>query len=453
MIAGRPVTFRKGRPVELGNEAKTRLRRTIVFLAACVALNSTAFGIVIPVFGRRLDELGYGVADLSLLTGSYAFANLIAAPIWGALADRIGRKPVVVVALLGHLLGNLSYLALTDLTAIIAIRFGHGLLVAGMLPAAMAVIADIAPARQRGRWLAVIMASHGAAFVLGPVTGGALFDLAGFRAPFIASAVVTVPALLIVVPLLRESLTPRLRNRDQLMRQLLVQTRPNLSSRLPRPVSTFAVLLLATFAPLFALSFVEPQLIFFAFDVLDWSTTQVGLILFAYGLSIISMQLTLGGISDRRFERRWVIVAGIVALSGFYWGMTFMDVFLAIFLAAAVSGIGQGLTTPAVGASMLDLAAPHQRGTVMGLRSSASALGAVTGPALAFVVSGRIEPTTSFASAGVFVLLVAIVAAYGLRAKPTTGIELEAEAYRLRSLSAEATLRGLAVQSAAVRLS
>lgn len=340
---------------------------------------------------------------------------------------------------------------MTDLAALVALRFGHGLLAAGMLPVALAIVADIVPARQRGRWLAVIMASHGAAFVVGPVIGGALFDLAGYRASFIGSAVLAVPALLLVLPFLSESLTAKLRNRNALMRMLAAQTHRKLASKLPRPVSMFAVLLLAAFTPMFVLSFAEPQFIFFAFDVLDWSTTQVGLILFAYGFSIISMQLLLGGISDSRFDRRWVIVVGVTAESAFYWGMTFLDSFPLIFLAAAVSGVGHGLLSPAVSALMLDFAAPHQRAGVMGLRSSASAFGAVAGPALAFAVSGHVGSTWLFAGAATFVLVVAVIAALGLRAKPAPRLEVEVEAYRLRTMAAEATLRGLVVQSAAAR--
>ena len=204
--------------------------------------------------------------------------------------------------------------------------------------------------------------------------------------------------------------------------------------------------------PTFALSYVEPQFIFFAFDLLGWSTVQVGLILFAYGFLIMLMQLTLGGITDGRFERRSVIVLGIIAVSAFYWGMTFLTAFWAIILIAAVSGIGKGLTNPAISAFLLDLTTPHQRASVMGLKTSASSFGAVVGPALAFLVSGRIEPTMLFASAGVFVLLVASIAALGLRAKPAPRLEIEIDAYRTRLLAAGATLRGLALQSASARI-
>lgn len=451
MTGAAALAFRKGRHVVLAGTMPP-VGRTISLLAVCVALNATAFGIVIPVFGRRLGELGYGAADLSLLTGAYALAQLVTTPLWGALSDRIGRKPVVIVSLLGHLFGNLAYLFLTDLPLIVAVRFAHGFLATAVSPVTLAVVADIAPARQRGRWLALIMAAHAAAFVLGPVIGGALFDLAGFAAAFVASAVSAALALLIVTLFLKESLTPRLRNRNRLMRMLATQNHPRLANRLPRPLSTFAVLFLAIFTPTFAISFVEPQFIFFAFDVLDWNTTQYGLILFAYGIAIISTQLMFAHIADSRFGRRWGVSVGIVMESSVYWVLTFAPGFSVIFLAAAVSGIGQGLASPAVGLSMLNLAAPHQRATVMGLRGSASGLGALAGPALAFMVSGHVPPTTAFAGAAVFIVVVALIAAWGLRVRPVPTPEYEIESYRLRSLAAQATLRGLVVRSANARL-
>lgn len=424
----------------------------MLLLAACSALLATGFGIVIPVFARRLHELDYGAAELGLLTGAYALAQLIAAPLLGNLADRIGRKPIILIALAGHLFCNLGYLVTDDLAVMVANRLLQGALEAGMVPAALAVVADLTPERQRGRWLGTVMASTGGAFVLGPVVGGVLFDLAGFAAPFAVSAGLGGLALFLAWTFLGESQTPALRNRNRLESMLAAQSRRGFIQILPKPMSTFAVLLLASFTPYFALSYVEPQFMFFAYDVLDWSTARVGLILGAYGLCLMLTQVTLGGISDSRFERRWVVAVGLIAVSAFFFGMTVGDSFVFILLAAALSGVGKGIMTPAVGAFLLELAAPHQRASVMGLKSSATALGAVAGPTLAFLTSGRIEPTTLFASAGVFVLLTALISALALRTTSAPRLEVEVDAYRLRSLAAGATLRGLTVQSAANRI-
>lgn len=397
-----------------------------------------------------MDELGYGVADLSLLTASFAVAQFGAAPFLGKLADRIGRRPVIAIALIGHVLGNLCYLVATDLSSIVAVRFFQGLLEAGALPAALAAVADLTPARERGRWVGVILAAYGGAFVMGPVFGGALFDLAGFAAPFTASATLGGLGLLLVPAVLGESLTPALRVRNRLDAMLSDQSRHGLAQTLPRPVSTFVILLLAAATPNFVLSYVEPQMMFHAYDVLGWSTMDFGLMIGGYGASLILTQVMLGGISDKKFERRWVIGVGLIVQSTFFWGVTVLTGFLPILLVAAASGVGKGIMTPAVGAFLLDMAAPRQRASVIGLRTSAASMGAIAGPMLTFRASGWMEPTTLFASAGAFVLAVALITAVGLRVKPAP--RLEVEAYRLRSLAAGATLRGLVIHSAAARV-
>jgi len=73
-----------------------RARNTVLLLAASVAIVATGFGIVMPVFARRVGEFGSGVETLGLMTMSFALAAFLAAPLMGFLADRIGRRPLIL---------------------------------------------------------------------------------------------------------------------------------------------------------------------------------------------------------------------------------------------------------------------------------------------------------------------------------------------------------------------
>ena len=79
-----------------------RARNIILLLAACVALMMTGFGIIMPVFARRLGELGSGVEGLGLMTMSFALAQFLAAPVMGSLADRYGRRPFILLGQIGR---------------------------------------------------------------------------------------------------------------------------------------------------------------------------------------------------------------------------------------------------------------------------------------------------------------------------------------------------------------
>jgi MFS family permease len=93
----------------------------VLLLAASVGLMMTGYGIVMPVFVRRLDELGAGVAALGFMT--MAFAQFALAPFMGNLADRFGRRPLVLLALGGVVATNIAYLLTASVESYIVTRF------------------------------------------------------------------------------------------------------------------------------------------------------------------------------------------------------------------------------------------------------------------------------------------------------------------------------------------
>ena len=173
-----------------------RARNIVQLLAASVVIVATGFGIVMPVFARRLGEFGSGVEALGLMTMSFALAAFLAAPPLGFLADRFGRRPLILGGLAAYLVVNLAFLFAPSPEIFIVIRAVEGALTAGLMPTSMGVVADIIPEDRRAQWVGVLMGSMGAGIVFGPVMGGLLYDSWGFKAPFIASAAMALVAFL-----------------------------------------------------------------------------------------------------------------------------------------------------------------------------------------------------------------------------------------------------------------
>ena len=144
-----------------------------------------------PIFARRLGEFGSGVEALGLMTMSFALAQFISAPVMGALADRYGRRPLIIIGLVAFAIANIGFLLAASTKFFILVRALEGTLTAGIFPAAMGVVSDIAPEEQRARWAGILMGSYGAGFIFGPVLGGFLYDTWGYAMPFIASSTVT----------------------------------------------------------------------------------------------------------------------------------------------------------------------------------------------------------------------------------------------------------------------
>ena len=389
-------------------------RRVILLLAASVALMMTGFGIIFPVFGKRLGELGGGVQALGLMSMAFAAAQFLLAPFLGSLADRVGRRPIVLVSLGGFAVANVAFLLVDSAGGYVAVRFFEGAITAGLLPAAMAVVADTVEEEERARWTGIVMGSYGLGIIVGPALGGLRYEGGGFAAPFAVSAGLGALALLLAAALVPETRVPSPELRAPRGSSSELGTRRSdrpsgMLGSLPRPLTVFGTLLLLDFLAVFIFAFVEPQLVFFVYDDLGFSATQFGVIIGGYGLAMALGQAALGGLSDR-FGRTPLIAVGFLLNVAFYLGLVVTREFVPLLLVAVVAGLGTALLEPALSAFYLDVAGRAHRGRVMGFKESAAAFGGVTGPLAVALVSGWLGPLGVFAVAAALPALAAALA-------------------------------------------
>ena len=383
-------------------------RATIGLLAGCVGLMMTGFGIIMPVFARRIGELGGTVSDLGWMAMAFALAHAVLSPVLGSLSDRIGRRPLVLLGLAGFSLSNLLYLLAPTTGWFIAARAVAGVLTAGLYPAAMGAVDDLSSSEERGSNVGLVMAGYGIGFVVGPVLGGVLFDLWGFAAPFVASGILGLAALLAASRWVRET-----RTAHRPSTRAATRRRSMLAVRHAWPF--VAVLLATELGLILAFSAVEPQMVFYFYDALGWSTTQFGVVAAAYGIALASAQMLLSRSSDR-LGRKPVLLAGLVLTSVLYLGLATITSFAPMLVAAALAGLGTGLVGPASSAQLLDVAAASERGRAMGLKSSASSIGGVLGPLAIATFGGSASAVTVFFAAAVLVL--GLIAVHGATTYP-----------------------------------
>lgn len=439
-----------------------RARNIIWLLAASVALMMTGFGIIMPVFARRLGELGSGVEALGLMTMVFALTQLIAAPILGSWTDRLGRRPFILIALLAFTATNIGYLLVQTTPLFILVRALGGAFTAGLFPAAMGVVADIMPEEQRARWIGMIMGGYGAGFVFGPVLGGFLYDGWGFTAPFAISAVLAFGGFIAAAILVPETRTAPIRRREALRQRredggfdkLSQQEQPtSLWQSLPRPLAVFGTLLFVDFIGRFAFAFIEPQMVFYLYEELNWSTIQFGIVVGMYGLAMVFGQMVLGQMSDR-YGRKPIIVLGILLSSLLYVMLVFIRSYPLILVSSAIAGLGEALIAPAASAFYLDITERQYRGRIVGIKESVLSLGGVLGP-LAVVVTTRLTTARGiFMIAGGLILLAAFLAIILLKppSKPLPKTKnLAWQVNQQRSLAAQATLSGLVLSATRLR--
>jgi MFS family permease len=374
---------------EINAQAKT----IIWLLAASVGLLMIGYGLVMPIFAKRLSDMGAGVDALGYMTMAFAVGQFLFAPILGAVADKRGRRPLILVALGVIIVANAAYLVASEPWMYIFIRFWQGALTAGLLPASIGVVSDLMPANSRAKWIGILMSSYMGGFIFGPFVGGVLYDTWGFGAPFVVSAVFGAIGLIFGLLKLPETRWLNLYADPEKTATNEVTTAKK--AVLPRPFYLFATLLALDFLVMFVFAFIEPQMAFYFYEQLKFSTTQFGLLVGVYALAMVIGQATLGKLSDR-FGRKPIILVGLLMNMSFYIGLAVARDYSVHLVVAAIAGIGASLIMPALSAFYIDISSEEHRSRIMGIKESAAALGGAAGPLLVAIVSQFVTPQIVF---------------------------------------------------------
>ncbi|MDF2636944.1 MAG: major facilitator transporter, partial [Pelosinus sp.] len=158
-------------------------KRALPILFLVMFLVMIGFGIIIPVLPFYAEEIGANPTQLGLLMAVYSLMQLIFAPFWGKLSDRIGRKPIMMMGIAGLALSFFMQAMATELWMLFAARIIGGILSSANMPTAMAYVADITTPENRGKGMGIIGAATGLGFVFGPAIGG-VFSKTSMNLPF-----------------------------------------------------------------------------------------------------------------------------------------------------------------------------------------------------------------------------------------------------------------------------
>jgi len=169
-------------------QKRQRYPRGFGVIWTTVAVDLIGFGIVLPILPQYAERFGAGAWVIGLLSASFSLMQLVFAPIWGKLSDRIGRKPIIIVSLFGTAIGSLLTGFAPALWVLFAGRIIDGISGASV-SVAQAAVADVSPPRQRAKLMGMVGAAFGVGFVAGPAIG-ALAALGGPKIPFFVAAAI-----------------------------------------------------------------------------------------------------------------------------------------------------------------------------------------------------------------------------------------------------------------------
>ena len=392
-----------------------RPQPAVIFIFITLFLDIFGIGLVVPVLPGLVEELQGGSVEaashaVGWLGALYALMQFIFSPILGSLSDRFGRRPVILVSLLGAALDYLLLAWAPSMAWLFVGRIISGITAANF-SAASAYIADVTSPEKRAAGFGMIGAAFGLGFIAGPAVGGLLGEF-GLRLPFLVAAGVTALNWIYGVFVLPESLTPENRRAFD---WLSVNPFKSLVALARWPVVSG----LAGAQFLMNLSHnIYPSLwVLYTGFRYGWSTRTVGLSLCVVGLTSAIVQGALAGNIIRRMgERRAVLFGlGLMSVAMVCYGLAPEG--WMIFVTIILGSIG-GVAGPAE-QSLISQAVPaDEQGAVQGALNSLASVAGVIGPlvwtwifAASLGTNGTLNfPGLAFIIAGVLTLIALAVA-------------------------------------------
>lgn len=360
---------------------------SLAFIFITILVDVIGLGIIIPVIPDLIKELGgegvsasntYGEAGGigTLLMISFAGMQFIFAPVLGELSDRFGRRPILLISLLGLGIDYIFHAFAPTLMWLFVGRFIAGICGASF-SVASAYIADISTPENKAKNFGMIGVAFGVGFIIGPVLGGVFGEHLGLRAPFYVAAALSLLNFLYGLFILPESLSQENRRPIELRKMIPGSSLKNLTKFKP-----LGGLVLAFFLAQIAGQALPSTWNFFTLESYGWEKDMVGYSLGAVGILVAIVQGGLIGPSVKRFGQKKVIIVGFILWTAgmALFSVAFYGWMLFVFLIPYALG---GVASPTIQGLISNKIPANEQGNLQGTLTSLVGLSSIIGPSIA----------------------------------------------------------------------
>ncbi len=341
--------------------------RTLLAVSCAVCAAYIGIGMVGPVRILYAQSRGASLTIISAMASAYLVSNFVAQYPSGWLADRWGRRRVMVAGLLIQAALSLAYLPITDSLLFVGLRVAEGLAAAAVLPSARALIADAVPSEKRGQAYGMFGAFFNAGFLIGPALGG-LLAATGYASAFLGAALFRLVAVLIVIALIPRALqgsAPARQEHEAVDRRVV-----------------FGLPLLGAYALAFGdylyLGFDLALMPLWMHEHLGASVAVIGLAYMTWAIPSVIVSPIGGRIADRTRRSRLILFFGLaqVPLYVVYGLASSAWLIVALF---AVHALLYAFIQPAVDAHVAVASPVDARGRIQGMYETVGLVGAFVG--------------------------------------------------------------------------
>ena len=334
------------------------------------------FGIIIPNLAYYAKDVGATPTEIAILMSIYSGMQLLFAPIWGRLSDRYGRKPAILLGLLGNAVALIGFGLAKDYAWLLVARGAAGIASAAVMPSVMAYVADVTTSKERGKGMGLMGAAMGLGFILGPAIGGVM---GSHNMPFFVAGGLSLLTFFFALVLLPESLQKGLA--DEALEDQHEWVSPREIFRQTTLKSPLTPLFLVAFFSTFSFSGLEMTFPLFIESGWDYGEREMGWMFMVMGAIVVPLQGGLLGRLINRFRERRIVLTGLLLNA---LGMVLLLAaysFASLTLYLTIAGIGNQLIRP-TNTSWISKQTQIGQGTAIGIMDAFLSLGRILGPIL-----------------------------------------------------------------------
>ena len=380
-------------------------------LWSAVVIDMIGFGIAIPVLGPYAKSLGASGFFIGAVGSAFSLMQFVVARPLGRLSDRVGRKPVLVLSMLGTAAASIFTGLANALWVLLLARALDGASGA-TIGVAQASVADMAPPRRRAALMGMMGAAFGIGFTLGPALGALLTWAGGRRAPFFGAAAIAFANA--IATWIRVPETKGL----ALAEAADAQTDGSHTGLARRwNENGLQELLVIVFLTFFAFAAFEQLFTVFLGERVGIGQRGAGVVFTFVGLTLMFVQGLLVGKAVGRFGEFPVLTFGLLSVGGGFVVLALTHVWWMLIPQVLLVAVGQGLASPSLSSTISSRIDPTKRGELMGVQQSFGSLARVLGPLAGGLLYDHVD------IAGPFVLgaaLYAVAVVLVVRAKRGT---------------------------------
>lgn len=352
-------------------ETKNTSNKTLLIIALIAVVNALGYGIIIPVLYTYSQRFGLSDFQNGMLFAVFSLFQFLATPLIGRMSDAYGRKPLLVLSLMGTAV-SFFLMAYAPSVAWLFIARALDGITAGNIPVALAVISDTTEAKDRARGFGIIGASFGFGFTFGPAISALTLHW-GITTPFIMAGIVATVALVATALFLPETNV----HKGKLIAQHLFDFRhlfaalvdPAIGSTLV--ISFLGMLSFSTF--IYAFQPFSVRLLHLSIQQISWIFTGIGIV------GLLSQTIIIPRVV-RAFGERRVLVYALALLVCVFTFLFFVRSYSLLLVGVLLMALANGFVNPMIAALLSQETDARSQGSIMGVNASYQSIGQIVGP-------------------------------------------------------------------------